>query len=71
MLDTLGITKYVDTISLIQTTVKSCARVLGDELRIGLSTRFEQKDVSAGISGAQVNVAKYTGSDTRLGTIED
>lgn len=41
MFDTLGITKYVHTVSLVQTAVKSCAQALIDQFRVGVGAGFE------------------------------
>lgn len=69
MLNALSVTEDVYTISLIQTVVKSCSRVLVDKFGIGFGTGLEQKDISTGVPGTQVNVAENTGSDTCFGTV--
>lgn len=71
MFDALSVAKYIDSIPLIQPAVESCAGAFVDQLRVRFGARFEQKDVSARVLGAQVNMAKYTRSNAGFGTIED
>lgn len=71
MLDTLRVSKDVDTIALIEPALKSCAGGFVHQVRICFGARLEEKDISSRVFGTQVNVAKHTRSNTRLSTIED
>lgn len=71
MLDTLRISKYVDTIALVEAAIKSCARTFTHQARIGLGARLEEEDISSRVLSTQVNMAKHTGSNTYLSAIED